>query len=235
MNANAYTGNLYLSYPACFLRTMLPNFNGTQYAACYVVGTLNGSVFTPVEPLLTSAIPTEEDGYTYLALGLLCTLYQLMLIPEHALYRFVDGAFKPLSQIGYEAYTEVGNLRTETETAIEQTNAAIALKADATTVSNLEQRVESAEQKVTPEAITSAVTSSALYAYEKYAGRKYCLNSDNTHTFVDNKYRYAQLCVRLYLQRPDRQLLQRTERPHERHELRQRKRGKNAGRTGACL
>ena len=103
----------------------------------------------------------------------------------------MDGAFKPLSQIGYEAYTEVGNLRTETQTAIEQTNAAIALKADATTVSNLEQRVESAEQKVTPEAITSAVTSSALYAYEKYAGRNYCLNSGNTHTFVDNKYRYA--------------------------------------------
>ena len=191
LNANTYTSNLYLSYPACFLRTMLPNFSGTQYAACYVVGTLNGSEFTPVEPLLTSAIPTEEDGYTYIALGLLCTLYQLMLIPEHALYRFVDGAFKPLSQIGYEAYTEVGNLRTETQTAIEQTNAAIALKADATTVSNLEQRVESAEQKVTPEAITSAVTSSALYAYEKYAGRNYCLNSGNTHTFVDNKYRYA--------------------------------------------
>ena len=105
INANAYTGNLYLSYPACFLRTMLPNFSGTQYAACYVVGTLNGSIFTPVEPLLTSAIPTEEDGYTYIALGLLCTLYQLMLIPEHTLYRFVDGAFKPLSQIGYEAYT----------------------------------------------------------------------------------------------------------------------------------
>ena len=81
--------------------------------------------------------------------------------------------------------------KTEMDTRFEQTNAAIALKADATTVSNLEQRVESAEQKVTPEAITSAVTSSALYAYEKYAGRNYCLNSGNTHTFVDNKYRYA--------------------------------------------
>lgn len=81
--------------------------------------------------------------------------------------------------------------KTEMDTRFEQTNAAIALKADATTVSNLEQRMESAEQKVTPEAITSAVTSSALYAYEKYAGRNYCLNSGNTHTFVDNKYRYA--------------------------------------------
>ena len=75
------------------------------------------------------------------------------------------------------------------DTRFEQTSAAIALKADATTVGALEQRVEAAEQKVTPQAITSAVTSSALYAYEKYAGRNYCLNSGNTHTFVDNRYR----------------------------------------------
>ena len=79
--------------------------------------------------------------------------------------------------------------KTEMDTRFEQTSAAIALKADATTVGALEQRVEAAEQKVTPQAITSAVTSSALYAYEKYAGRNYCLNSGNTHTFVDNRYR----------------------------------------------
>lgn len=79
--------------------------------------------------------------------------------------------------------------KAEMDTRFEQTGAAIALKADATTVGALEQRVEAAEQKVTPQAITSAVTSSALYAYEKYAGRNYCLNSGNTHTFVDNRYR----------------------------------------------
>lgn len=79
--------------------------------------------------------------------------------------------------------------KTEMDTRFEQTGAAIALKADATTVGALEQRVEAAEQKVTPQAITSAVTSSALYAYEKYTGRNYCLNSGNTHTFVDNRYR----------------------------------------------
>ena len=79
--------------------------------------------------------------------------------------------------------------KAEMDTRFEQTSAAIALKADATTVGALEQRVEAAEQKVTPQAITSAVTFSALYAYEKYAGRNYCLNSGNTHTFVDNRYR----------------------------------------------
>ena len=80
--------------------------------------------------------------------------------------------------------------KSETNTLFEQTNNAIALKADSATVSSLGERLDAAEQKVTPEAIASAVTSSAMYAYEKYAGRNYCLNSSNVHTFVDNKYRY---------------------------------------------
>ena len=79
--------------------------------------------------------------------------------------------------------------KTEMDTRFEQTGAAIALKADKTEITTLSTRIEQAEQKVTPQAITSAVTSSALYAYEKYAGRNYCLNSGNTHTFVDNRYR----------------------------------------------
>lgn len=79
--------------------------------------------------------------------------------------------------------------KTEMDTRFEQTSTAIALKADKTEITTLSTRIEQAEQKVTPQAITSAVTSSALYAYEKYAGRNYCLNSGNTHTFVDNRYR----------------------------------------------
>lgn len=75
-------------------------------------------------------------------------------------------------------------------TAIEQTNAAIALKADSTTVTALGTRVDKAEQKLTPEAISSSITSSALYAYQKSEGRNYCLNSTLTHTFIDNHYRY---------------------------------------------
>ena len=78
--------------------------------------------------------------------------------------------------------------KTEMDTRFEQTGAAIALKADSTTVASVLERVESAEQKVTPQAITSAVTASALYAYEKYEGRNYCLNSGETHTFVGNRY-----------------------------------------------
>ena len=107
------------------------------------------------------------------------------------MYRYVDGEFKPLSYLGYEAYTEVETLAVETRTAIEQTNAAIALKADQTTVDGLSSRVESAEQQITPQAITSKVLASAQYAFEKTEGRNYCLNSTVEHTFVDGYYRYA--------------------------------------------
>ncbi len=79
--------------------------------------------------------------------------------------------------------------KTEVNTRFAQTDQAISAKADSSTVSSLGERIEQAEQKVTPEAITSAVTSAALYAYEKYSGRNYCLNSGLIHTFVDNQYR----------------------------------------------
>lgn len=188
--AGSSTSNVYLSYASVYLRNHVSSFTGTLGASLYVAGTLNDSIFTPAENYLTCTQPTAEDGLTYLLLGVMTSAYNAAFFPEHLLYRFVNGAFQPLSQVGYQAYAEVGTLRTETQTAIQQTNAAIALKADASTVGNLEQRMESAEQKITPEAITAAVTSSALYAYEKYEGRNYCLNSSSVHTFVDNKYRY---------------------------------------------
>lgn len=81
--------------------------------------------------------------------------------------------------------------KTEADTLFAQTHAAIAMKADRATTDALSTRMSQAEQKITPEAITQSVTSAALYAYQKYEGRNYCLNSANVHTFVDNRYRYA--------------------------------------------
>ena len=73
-------------------------------------------------------------------------------------------------------------------TRFEQTDAAIALKADQTDVNSLSTRVQSAEQKITPQAITTTVAASALYAFEKYEGRNYCLESDGPFLFTDNRY-----------------------------------------------
>ena len=188
VSAGAYGSGFYLTYPFCYLRNADPDFSGTVGTTCYLVGTLAGTTFTPVENYLTSTVPTEEDGLTYMALGTLTSAYQTTLFPEHPLYRFVDGAFKPLSQVAYEASVAVGETRREMATRFEQTDAAIALKADQTEVHALSTRVQSAEQKITPQAITAAVAASALYAFDKYEGRNYCLDSDGPFRFTGNRY-----------------------------------------------
>lgn len=188
VSAGAYGSGFYLTYPFCYLRNADPDFSGTVGTTCYLVGTLAGTTFTPVENYLTSTVPTEEDGLTYMALGTLTGEYQSTLFPEHPLYRFVDGAFKPLSQVAYEASVAIDETRREMGTRFEQTDAAIALKADQTDVNSLSTRVQSAEQKITPQAITATVAASALYAFEKYEGRNYCLESDGPFLFTDNRY-----------------------------------------------
>lgn len=189
VNAGSYGSNFYISYPFCYLRNVLPTFTGVINMTCYLVGTMDDSKFTPIAgDFLTSTIPTQEDGYTYIALGTLTGAYQVCMFPEHPMYRYVNGAFKPLGQVACEALDTVKDTRTEMTTRFEQTSAALALKADSSTVSALGERLSAAEQMVTPEAITATVTASALYAYEKYKGRNYCLNSGNVYTFVDNRY-----------------------------------------------
>lgn len=153
-NAGSLTSNVYVAYSGVYLRYQVSNFTGVQSASCYLVGTLNGSTFTPAETYLTCTVPEAEDGLTYMLLGYMSGITTLSLYPEHPLFCFMGGAFQPLSLVGYEAFAEVGTLRTETQTALEQTNA-IALNADKTTTDALSTRIDQAEQKVTPEAITS--------------------------------------------------------------------------------
>ena len=195
--AGLMTGNVYSAYSSTYPRNQLSTFTGTPNASCYLAGTLEGNTFTPSETYLTNTIPISEDGFTYMLLGIMSTATSMAFYPEHPLFRFMDGAFKPMSHLGYEAKAAVNEAlnslaetRTEMRTRFEQTEGTLALKADSTTVSALGNRVSAAEQKITPEAITATVTSAARYAYEKYAGRNYCLNSGNTHTFIDNRYRY---------------------------------------------
>lgn len=182
----AYGTNFYLSYPSINLRTTLANFTGTTNTTCYVVGTLAGSTFTPATTFLTSTIPTQEDGYTYLSLGILTSAYYLCLYPEHPMYRFVDGAFKSLNQVAYEAHADVESLQTDLTTAIEQTDAAIALKADKTVTDSLGNRLETAEATLTTQAgqISSVVSQSQTTTNNLNAltigGRNYVRNSNNT-------------------------------------------------------
>jgi len=197
-NAGYSTGNAYLAYSSIYVRYHLSTFTGTQGASLYIAGTLEGSTFTPAETYFTCTPPTEEDGLTYLLLGTMTSAYYVTLFPEHPLYRFVDGAFQPLSQVGYQAYTEVGTLRTETQTAIEQTNAAIALKADQTSMDAMSERMDSAELKLHPDQLMSSIRSSSLYRYDRYGGRNYALASHTGIKFTGGYYTYASGTVTAY-------------------------------------
>ena len=196
--AGGTTGNGYVAYSSVYLRNQVSTFTGTSGATCYLVGTLEGHTFTPADTYLTDVQPTSEDGLTYMLLGTIYSSYYMVLYPEHPLFRFVDGAFQPLSQVGYQAYAEVGTLRTETQTAIEQTNAAIALKADQTAMDAMSERMDSAELKLQPDQLMSSIRSSSLYRYDRYGGRNYVLDSDGPYSFEGGYYKYPSGNVSTY-------------------------------------
>ena len=97
--------NNYISWGMAFsLANTVSGFSGTAGAAVYIKGTLNGSMFTPAAGVLTTTIPSSEDGFTYILLGLMSTTVNAVLAPEHPMFRYYNGGFKAISQIAYEAY-----------------------------------------------------------------------------------------------------------------------------------
>lgn len=115
---NATGTNNYIAINTATLRNNAPGITLTQYATCYIVGTLAGNVFTPkAAPFFTSTVPTTNDGYYYVSLGYLATAYQIYLYPEHPIYKFVDGSFKSLNQVAYEASVTASDAQDAADTA----------------------------------------------------------------------------------------------------------------------
>lgn len=92
-SAGTYGSNNYLSYPNCTLRNNLPGFTGTTQKTCYIVGRMNGEMFTPTSTLFTTAVPDEVDGLVYIALGIMVSAYGIYLYPEHPMFSFVGDSF----------------------------------------------------------------------------------------------------------------------------------------------
>ena len=189
---------VYSAYTNISARYMDSDFTGVIGASLYLVGVMDGNTFLPSTDFFTCTQPTEEDGLTYILLGVLSASYSFGLFPEHPIFRYVDGAFQPLTQIGYQAHVEVGTLRTETQTAIEQTNAAIALKADQTAMDAMSERMDSAELKLSPDSLVSTIRSSSQYRYDMYGGRNYVLNSVGPFSFEGGYYKYPSGTVSTY-------------------------------------
>ena len=97
--------NNYISWGTAFsLANTVSGFSGTAGATVYIKGALNGNMFIPAAGVLTTTVPTTEDGYTYILLGLMSTTVNAVLAPEHPMFRYYNGDFKTISQISYEAF-----------------------------------------------------------------------------------------------------------------------------------
>ena len=107
--AAAATGtNNYLMYSSVNLRNNVANITLTDKETVYIKGNLNGNTFTVNS--LTTTIPTTDDGFYYISLGLMYSTYQCGLFPEHPIFKYVNGEFKSLNQVAYEAQSDIDNL-----------------------------------------------------------------------------------------------------------------------------
>lgn len=104
MSAGGTGSDNYISLPSLTLRNNASGITLTANKTCYLVGTLTGKTFTVKSSgFFTSTVPTSDDGYYYISLGYLYSTYQIYLYPEHPIYKFVNGSFKSLNQVAYEA------------------------------------------------------------------------------------------------------------------------------------
>lgn len=80
----------------------------TNYKPVYIKGQLNGTIFTPISTTpLTQTIPTTDDGYEYILLGVAYTSTTLYLPSEHPIFSYKNGVF---GQISNHAYTAMSNV-----------------------------------------------------------------------------------------------------------------------------
>lgn len=109
--AAAATGsNNYIAFSNLNLANTKSGFTGTKGKTVYIVGTLNGTTFTPNSTLFTTTEPATNNGLVYIALGVMSSTTNSTLFPEHPLYKFVNGKFQTLSQVAFEAQDNLDNL-----------------------------------------------------------------------------------------------------------------------------
>ena len=108
-----YLSNIYLCYPTISLRTVTGDnsFAVTARKTVYLVGTLNGKMFTVRGTNWLTTEPTDAtEKLSFISLGYMYNTYQMYLYPEHPIYRMKNGVLTAVSQMAYEAYDAIDNL-----------------------------------------------------------------------------------------------------------------------------
>ena len=105
--------NNYSMYGTPFnLTTTKSGFTGTAGKPVYIVGTLNGRMFTPDSQIFTTTVPTQADGKQYILLGLMSTTTNATLAAEHPIFAYGPNGFAAMDYNNQQA------LSTKVETSV---------------------------------------------------------------------------------------------------------------------
>ena len=154
--AGYYFSNAYICYPTVSLRTVTgdDNFSVTARKMVYLVGRLDGRQFTVQSTNWLTTSPADATGtLTFISLGYMYNTYQMYLYPEHPMYMFVDGEFRSLSEVAYNASVianDASATATENAASINTLQDQISMKVSQTTYDSdhtaIEQRLSNVEQ-----------------------------------------------------------------------------------------
>ena len=154
--AGYYFSNAYICYPTVSLRTVTDDssFAVTARKMVYLVGRLSGRQFTVQSTNWLTTSPSDSTGtLTFISLGYMYNTYQMYLYPEHPMYMFVDGEFRSLSEVAYNASVvanDAAATSTENAASINTLQDQISMKVSQTTYDSdhtaIEQRLSNVEQ-----------------------------------------------------------------------------------------
>lgn len=91
--------NNYIVFGSAFnLTSTVSGFTGVAGKPVFIKGTISGVMLTPTSDVLTTTVPTTDDGYVYMLLGYMNTTTNAVLSSEHPLFKYADGAFRTYAE-----------------------------------------------------------------------------------------------------------------------------------------
>lgn len=122
--ANATGTNNYLAYPSVNASTSGTIESGAAKKTLYLKGTVSASTFTVASsPFMTTVIPTTENGFFYISLGVMYSTTQIYFESSNRLYAYVNGSFQAVDVAGQILAIQSINRLNSLEPIVEQHSA----------------------------------------------------------------------------------------------------------------
>ena len=101
------TTNFYTAYPSVNLQNTKGSWTGTNRAVCYIKGTLTGRTLKVHSDIFTTTVPTSDDGFAYVPIGVMYSTTQISFDCDNTVYAFRNGSFHKIDT-GSDYVTQIG-------------------------------------------------------------------------------------------------------------------------------